>query len=57
MLPKKILMNARKPKGFWGKIFIKKMNKGHAALTAWALEKLDLRPVDLAVDIGCGGGK
>ena len=57
MLPKKILMNARKPKGFWGKIFIKKMNKGHAALTAWALEKLDLQSVDLAVDIGCGGGR
>ena len=51
------LKNARKPSGFWGKMFIAHMNRGHAALTAWALALLDIKKANKAIDIGCGGGR
>lgn len=54
---KNLTKNARKPKGLWGHLMISKMNAGHGPLTEWALELLDVRPSDRALDIGCGGGQ
>ena len=51
------IKNARKPDGFWGKLFIMHMNRGHAGLTAWALSLLNINNADCVIDIGCGGGK
>lgn len=53
---RKILRNAGKPQGFWGRLMMRSMNKGHARLALWGLGKISL-PEDAAVlDIGCGGG-
>lgn len=53
----KLVENARKPKGFWGKLMINSMNKGHSELTDWALEILNIKNGDAVLDLGCGGGK
>lgn len=52
-----IITNARKPKGFWGRVMIGTMNRGHAQLTAWALSHWRMDSEDTILDIGCGGGK
>lgn len=54
---KSLTRNARKPKGLWGRLMIRKMNRGHAAMTDWALSLLPLWQQGQALDIGCGGGK
>ena len=33
----KLVLNARNPKGFWGKMMIRSMNKGHYGVTGWGL--------------------
>ena len=53
----KLVENAVKPKGFWGKMMIKLMNKGHSDLTDWALEHIDIKRDFTILDVGCGGGK
>lgn len=56
MLKKLFFSNTRKPKGFLGKIMIKRMNEGHAGLSDWGLSHLkEFSPVSVA-DFGCGGG-
>lgn len=57
MKPKKMVLNARKPEGFWGSLMIKAMNKGHTQLTGWGLDMINFGPEDSVLDIGCGGGK
>lgn len=53
----KLVENAGRPQGFWGKMMIKAMNKGHSELTDWALVHLEIKRNYNALDIGCGGGK
>lgn len=53
----KLVENAGRPQGFWGKMMIKSMNKGHSELTDWALVHLEIKRNYNALDIGCGGGK
>ena len=53
----KLVENAVRPQGFWGKMMIKAMNKGHSELTDWALVHLEIKRNYNALDIGCGGGK
>lgn len=53
----KLVENAVKPEGFWGKLMIRSMNKGHSELTDWALCHIDIKPGDYVLDVGCGGGK
>lgn len=54
---KRLTANAKQPKGFWGTLMIHKMNRGHAAMTNWALAQWKIEPSDIVLDIGCGGGK
>lgn len=53
----KLTENAVKPDGFWGKLMIRSMNKGHHELTDWALSYLDIQNGDVILDAGCGGGR
>ena len=53
----KLVENAEKPEGFWGKLMIRAMNKGHSDLTDWALCHIDIQSDDIVLDVGCGGGK
>lgn len=53
----KMVENAVKPQGFWGKMMIWSMNSGHSKMTDWALCHLDIKSNDFIVDVGCGGGK
>ena len=53
----KLVENAKKPSGFWGKLMIRSMNKGHDELTDWALCHVSVQLDDVILDVGCGGGK
>ena len=46
----------RKPKGKLGNIQLKSMNKEHTPLALWNLKHLDIKPDDIVLDVGCGGG-
>ena len=44
------------PTGEAGAQMLQRMNRSHAAVTAWGLSFLALSPDDRVLDIGCGGG-
>ena len=50
----KLVENAVRPQGFWGRQMIKSMNKGHSALTDWALSYIEIQPKSIVLDVGCG---
>lgn len=57
-LPKhKRIDNAGNPKGFWGKMTMRAMNRGHHKLTDWGLSFLTINGDEKILDIGCGGGR
>lgn len=51
-----LMQNFRKPKGFIGGLIVSMMNAGHATLTRNALDMIGVKPNDIVLDIGCGGG-
>lgn len=53
----RLIENAERPKGFWGKLMINSMNKGHNELTDWALEHINIERNNYVLDAGCGGGR
>ncbi len=53
----KLVENAHKPQGFWGRLMIRSMNKNHSALTDWALSYLRIERNNTILDVGCGGGR
>ena len=53
----KLVENAEKPKGFWGRLMIRSMNKGHHELTDWGLSFVEVKNGDRVLDVGCGGGR
>lgn len=46
----------RKPQGKLGNIQLKSMNKEHTPVSLWGLKHLNIKPEDIILDIGCGGG-
>ena len=48
--------NPRKPQGAEGVQMLERMNNSHAAVTEWAFSFLDVKPDDVILDVGCGGG-
>ena len=52
----KLVLNAEKPKGFWGKMMIRSMNKNHYDITTWGLSHFNFNENQTALDVGCGGG-
>ncbi len=53
----KLVENAAKPQGFWGRLMIRSMNRGHHELTDWALHYVTVPSGCRALDVGCGGGR
>ena len=51
-----ILQNTRMPEGFFGRIILRGMNKGHASLSRWGLSQIEWKSDWTILDIGCGGG-
>ena len=53
----KLFGNTKKPEGFWGKLMVDGMNRGHAPLADWGMSFFgDIRPKSI-LDCGCGGGR
>jgi SAM-dependent methyltransferase len=55
-LKKKFINQCRKPKGLFGKWITKGMNKGHSNMASWGVTHISLKPRDIILDVGCGGG-
>jgi len=51
-----LLSQCSKPRGWHGRITLRNMNLGHAALTAWGLQHASIQIRDTILDVGCGGG-
>jgi ubiquinone/menaquinone biosynthesis C-methylase UbiE len=58
IIPKKFLAaQLRQPSGLFGKFFMGNfLNKGNAKINHLTVELLDIKPTDLVLDIGFGGG-
>ena len=52
----RFLQNFQKPTGFWGRMILWGMNKGHSSLSLWGMSHITWKPNWNALDIGCGGG-
>lgn len=48
--------NMGNPQGRLGNIQLKSMNKEHTPVSLWVLKHLEIKPDDIILDIGCGGG-
>ena len=53
----KILQNTRKPEGFFGRLVLRGMNRGHASLARWGMGCMEWQAEWSVLDIGCGGGE
>ena len=51
-----LVNQVRNPRGLFGKMIAKRMNKGHAALAEWGLSNIRLKMDIDILDVGCGGG-
>ena len=47
-----ILQNTRMPEGFFGRIILRGMNKGHASLSRWGLSQIEWKSDWTILDIG-----
>lgn len=52
----RILQNTQKPEGFFGRMILRGMNKGHVPLAKWGMSCLEWQKEWNVLDIGCGGG-
>lgn len=52
----RILQNTQKPEGFFGRMILRGMNKGHAPLAEWGMSCMKWQHDWNVLDIGCGGG-
>jgi ubiquinone/menaquinone biosynthesis C-methylase UbiE len=51
-----VLLQVRKPDGWFGRVFAQAMNKGHKRMTDWGLHHVTIERRFTVLDIGCGGG-
>jgi SAM-dependent methyltransferase len=47
----------RCPTGSLGRTVAADMNRGHWDLTTWGLKHVNIKPDEVILDVGCGGGK
>jgi len=46
-----------KPTGWIGRLVLRNMNARHSKVTDWGLSHIVVGPRDIALDVGCGGGR
>jgi ubiquinone/menaquinone biosynthesis C-methylase UbiE len=51
-----VLLQARKPDRWFGRVFARAMNEGHGSMTDWGLHHVTIESRFKVLDIGCGGG-
>ena len=47
----------KKPRGFFGRLTLWRMNKSHSKLTDWGLTHTNVESRFTVLDVGCGGGR
>ena len=47
----------QKPKGWWGRLTLRRMNASHSKLTDWGLAQIGIERNYMILDVGCGGGR
>lgn len=47
----------QKPTGWLGRFVVRNMNSRHSKVTDWGLSNVAIRPQDVILDVGCGGGR
>jgi ubiquinone/menaquinone biosynthesis C-methylase UbiE len=52
-----LLMQCRRPWGWFGRFLIRTMNFRHSRVTDWGLGHVRIGSQDVVLDIGCGGGR
>jgi ubiquinone/menaquinone biosynthesis C-methylase UbiE len=52
-----LIRQVRKPTGLLGRRVVQGMNLGHAKMTDWGLQPIDVPKNAVILDIGCGGGR
>ena len=52
-----LFRQVRKPSGWLGKRVVRAMNLGHASMTEWGLQQVEVPPNAAILDVGCGGGE
>jgi SAM-dependent methyltransferase len=52
-----VLLQARKPDKWFGRIFARAMNKSHERMTDWGLGHVTIENRFQMLDVGCGGGR
>ena len=52
-----VLLQARKPDKWFGRIFAQAMNTGHERLSDWGLRHIRIQSSFKILDVGCGGGR
>jgi SAM-dependent methyltransferase len=52
-----VLLQARKPTKWMGRVFLRAMNEGHSSMTDWGLTHVVIENHFTILDVGCGGGR
>lgn len=47
----------KRPRGLFGRFILWNMNSRHSRVTDWGLSHITIRPADVVLDVGCGGGR
>jgi len=55
--PTQRVTQCQKPSGWFGRLIVRNMNSRHSNLTDWGLTHVVVKPQDVILDVGCGGGK
>lgn len=52
-----VLLQARKPDKWFGRVFARAMNQSHDTMTGWGLGHVTIESQFNILDVGCGGGR
>lgn len=47
----------KRPSGWIGRFVLRRMNVSHSRVTDWGLAHISVKPGDIVLDVGCGGGR